>query len=220
MEGILRGIPHVTIYIDDILITGETEDEHLKNLDEVLTRLEGRGLRLKREKCAFMLPKIEYLGHTISADGLHPSKDKVRAIVDAPVPHNVSQLRSFLGMVNYYGKFLHQLSSLLAPLYKLLQKKARWHWGQEQQEAFAKVKELLVSSQLLVHYDPSTEVILSCDASPYGVGAVLSHIMEDGSEKPIAYASRSLAPAEKKYAQLEKEGLAIVFGVRKFHQYL
>ena len=121
--------------------------------------------------------------------------------------------------MNYYGKFLHQLSSLLAPLYKLLQKKSRWHWGQEQQEAFAKVKELLVSSQLLVHYDPSKEVILSCDASPYGVGAVLSHIMEDGSEKPIAYASRSLAPAEKKYAQLEK-GLAIVFGVRKFHQYL
>ena len=97
MEGILRGIPHVTVYIDDILITGETEDEHLKNLDDVLTRLEGKGLRLKREKCAFMLPKIEYLGHTISADGLHPSKDKVRAIVDAPVPHNVSQLRSFLG---------------------------------------------------------------------------------------------------------------------------
>lgn len=220
MEGILRGISHVTVYIDDILITGENEEEHLKNLDAVLTRLENEGLRLKMEKCAFMLPKIEYLGHTISANGLHPSQDKVRAIVDAPVPHNVSQLRSFLGMVNYYGKFLNQLSSLLAPLYKLLQQKTRWHWGQQQQDAFKRVKHLLTSSQLLVHFDPEKELILSCDASPYGVGAVLSHIMDDGSEQPIAFASRSLAPAEKKYAQLEKEGLSIVFGVKKFHQYL
>ena len=99
-------------------------------------------------------------------------------------------------------------------------RKLGWHWGQKQQEAFARVKELLISSQLLVHYDPRKEIILSCDASPYSVGTVLSHIVEDGSEKPVAYASRSLAPTEKKSAQLEKEGLAIVFGVRKFHQYL
>ena len=220
MEGILRGIPHVSVYIDDILVTGETDEEHLRNLDEVFTRLENENLRLKREKCAFMLPKIDYLGRIISADGLQPSPSKIKAIQDAPAPRNVSQLRSFLGMVNYYGKFLHQLSTLLAPLYQLLQQKSRWHWGKEQQDAFTHVKQQLTSSQLLVHFDPQEKLLLSCDASPYGIGAVLSHVMEDGSEKPIAYASRTLAPAEKKYAQIEKEGLAIIFGVKKFHQYL
>ena len=144
-----------------------------------------------------MLPKIEYLGHTILSQGLHPSPDKVRAIVEAPAPHNVSQLRSFVGMVNYYGKFLNHLSSLLAPLYYLLQQKTKWHWGTKQQKAFPEVKELLTSSQVLAHYDPEKELLLSCDASPYGIGAVLSHVNEDGEEKPIAYSSRSLAPAEK-----------------------
>ena len=220
MEGILRGIPHVSVYIDDILITGETDEEHLQNLDTVLSRLEKEGLRLKLKKCAFMLPKIEYLGYTISSQGLHPSPDKVRAIVEAPAPHNVSQLQSFLRMVNYYGKFLNQLSSLLAPLYHLLQQKTKWHCRTKQQKAFSEVKDLLTSSQVLAYYDPEKELLLSCDASPYGIGAVLSHVNEDGEEKPIAYSSCSLAPAEKKYAQLEKEGLAIVFGVKKFHQYL
>ena len=221
MEGIFRGIPHVSVYIDDILITGETDEEHLQNLDTVISRLEKEGLRLKLKKCVFMLPKIEYLGNTILSQGLHPSPDKVRAIVvAAPALHNVSQLRSFLGMVNYYGKFLNQLSSLLAPLYHLLQQKTKWHWGTKQQKAFSEVKRLLTSSQVLAHYNPEKELLLSCDASPYGIGAVLAHVNEDGEEKPIAYSSRSLAPAEKKYAQLEEEGLAIVFGVKKFHQYL
>ena len=123
-------------------------------------------------------------------------------------------------MVNYYAKFLPNLSSTLAPLYGLLEKKASWSWGKEQEAAFKTAKTQLTSSCLLVHYDPQKPLVLSCDASPYGVGAVLSHRMEDGSEQPIAFASRSLAPAEKKYAQLEKEGLAIVFGVKKFNQYL
>ena len=171
MEGILRGIPHVSVYIDDILVICET-DEHLRNLDEVFTRLENENLRLKREKCAFMLPKIDYLGRIISANGLQPSPTKIKAIQDAPAPRNVSQLRSFLGMVNYYGKFLHQLSTLLAPLYQLLQQRSRWHWGKEQQDVFTHVKQQL-TSQPLVHFDPQ-EKLLSCDASPYGIRSVLS----------------------------------------------
>ena len=115
----------------------------------------------EREVCIHV--SQDYLGHTISADGLHPS----RAIVDAPAPYNVSQLRSFLGMVNYYGKFLHQLSSLLSPLYKFLQQKTKWHCGREQQEAFTQVKELLTS---FVHFD-SKKLALSCDACPYGIVA-------------------------------------------------
>jgi len=167
-----------------------------------------------------MLPEVEYLGLVISAEGLHPANDKIRAISEAPAPSNITQLRSFLGMINYYAKFLPQLSSLLAPLKFLLQKGTKWYWKQDQEQAFIKVKQLMTSSKLLVHYDPKKELMWACDPSPYGVEAVLSHIMEDGSEKPIAFASRSLAPAEKKYSQLDKEGLAIVFGVKKFHQNL
>ena len=220
MEGLLQGIPNVSVYLDDILITGKSDEEHLKTVEGVLARLEKAGLRLKRSKCKFMLPSIEYLGHTISASGLQPTKEKVRAIVEAPAPHNVSQLKSFLGLLNYYAKFLPQLSTLLAPLYSLLQKNKQWTWGVEQEKAFLEAKAQLTSPRILAHYDPEKELVLSCDASPYGVGAVLSHRMDDGSERPIAFASRSLAPAEKRYAQLDKEALAIVFGVKKFNQYL
>ena len=135
IEGILRRIPHVCVYLDDILVTGKTEAEHLQNIDTVLTRLENAGVRLRREKCAFMLPAVEYLGHTISAEGLQPTQEKVHAIVDAPTPENVSQLYAFLGLVNYYGKFLPQLSSKLAPLYSLLEKKSNWSWGKAQARA-------------------------------------------------------------------------------------
>ena len=220
MEGLLKGIPHVAVYIDDILVSGKTEEDHMKTLDEVLTKLKKEGLRLKRDKCAFMLPKVQYLGHIISAEGLHPAEDKIRAITQAPAPQNLAQLRSFLGMVNYYGKFLHQLSSRLAPLYSLLQKGTKWHWKEEQEKAFQEVKKSLTSPKVLAHYDPNEKLQLSCDASPYGVGAVLSHVLKDGSEKPIAFASRSLAPAEKNYSQFDKEGLAVVFGVKRFHHYL
>ena len=162
-----------------------------------------------------MLNLVDYLGHSISAEGLKPSEEKIRAISQAPAPANLAQLRSFLGMVNYYGKFLEDLSSTLAPLYALLQKNQNWKWGQEQfKDAFAKVTQELVSPKLLIHYEPQGKLLLSCDASSYGIGAV---ILDDGSEKPIAYASRSLSAAERNYAQIDKEGLAIVYGVKKFH---
>ena len=216
IEGILRGIPHVSVYIDDILVTGTTESEHLQTLDKVLTQLHDAGIRLRRDKCAFMLTQVDYLGHSISAEGLRPSEEKVRAISQAPPPTNLAQLRSFLGMVNYYGKFLKSLSSTLAPLYALLQKNEQWKWGKEQRDAFTKVKQELISPKFLIHYEPQRKLLLSCDASP----SVISHVLDDGSEKPIAYTSRSLSAAERKYAQIEKEGLAIVYGTNKFHHYL
>lgn len=117
----------------------------------------------------------------------------------------MTQLKSFLGLVNYYSKFLPNLSNTLAPLYRLLQKNTRWCWGAEQKKAFQKAKESLTSDCVLVHFDPAKPLILACDASPYGVGAVLSHRMENGKDQPIAFSSRTLAPAEKKYSQLERE---------------
>ena len=220
MDSLLQGLPQVCVYLDDILITGPTNDAHTKTLEEVLRRLNEAGVRLKREKCDFMLPSVEYLGHRISASGLQPTDEKVKALKEAPVPQNVSQLKSFLGLLNYYGKFIPSLSTLLAPLHRLLRKQSTWTWGTEQQDAFDRVKGILTSDSVLAHYDPSKPLLLACDASPYGVGAVLSHQLDDGSERPVAYASRSLGPAEKKYSQLDKEGLAIIFGVKRFHQYL
>ena len=205
MERILQGIPHVHVYIDDILVADSTEKEHLVTLEKVMSRLGECGIKLKRTKCKFMLPSVEYLGYHISGEGISPTKEKRRAIVDAPVPEDISQLKSFLGLVNYYAKFLPCLADTLAPLYKLLTKHQPWSWGADQAAAFQKAKFQLTSDVLLVHFDPSKKIALSCDASPYGIGVVLSHLQEDGSDRPIAYASRSLAPAEKNYSQIEKE---------------
>ena len=213
MGTILQDLPHVCVYLDDILVTGPTEEQHLATLEEVLHRLDTAGVRLKHKKCAFMLPSIEYLGHRISADGLQPTDSKIKALKQAPVPANVSQLKSFLGLLNYYGNFVPNLSTVLAPLHSLLHKRATWTWEPEQQSAFDKVRSLLTSDTVLAHYDQTKPLVLAYDASPYGIGAVLSHTLPNGSERPIAYASRTLGPAEKCYSQLDKEGLAIVFGV-------
>ena len=220
MEQLLRGIPGVVVYIDDILITGSTESEHLQALGEVLNRLAHAGLRAKKHKCHFMQPRVTFLGHVIDESGLHPIPSKVQAIKDAPRPKNVAELKSYLGLLTYYGKFLPKLSTYLAPLYLLLKKSNAWKWSHDQERAFQKSKELLTSSNLLVHFDPSLPIVLACDASQYGIGAVLAHKMSDGSERPVGYVSRTLNDAEKNYAQLEKEGLALVFGVKKFYSYL
>ena len=184
MDSLLQDLPYACVYLNDILITGPTDEAHTKTLDEVLRRLNVAGVRLKREKCFFMLPSVEYLGHTISASGLQPIDRKIKALKDAPVPHNVSQFKSFLGFLNYYSKFIPKLSTLLAPLHRLLQKKSTWTWGPEQQGVFDRVKRSLTSDSVLAHYDPSKPLTLACDASPYGVGAVLSHKLNDGTEWP------------------------------------
>ena len=175
MESLLQDLTHVSVYIDDILVTGIDQEYHLHNLDQVLGRLELAGLTLKQSKCTFATPSVEYLGHIIDASGLYPSSDKLRAIREAPEPTNISELKSFLGLLNYYNKFLPNLSSLLSPLYRLLHKDVQWMWSTAQIKAFETAKELLQSSSLLVHYDSHRDLILSCDASPYGLGAVLAH---------------------------------------------
>ena len=137
-----------------------------------------------------------------------------------PIPTKVSELKTFLGLVNYYAKFLPDLATRLAPLYKLLKQDEPWHWSNEQETAFQDVKTSLLSPQILAHFDDTKPIIMACDASPFGVGAILSQILADGSEHPVAYTSRSLSPAEKNYSHLYKEALAIIFGIGKFHQYI
>ena len=220
MESLLQDIPAVVVYIDDILITGASDTEHMQSLERVLDRLESSGLRLKKDKCVFTAPSVNYLGHKIDKDGIHPTEDKVRAVQQAPAPKNVSELKAFLGLLNYYGKFMPNLATTLSPLYRLLRTSTQWRWGDSEEEAFKASKKLLLSSQVLAHYNPEHELVLACDASPYGLGAVLSHRYPNGEERPIGYASRTLSAAERKYSQIEKEGLACVFGVKRFHCYL
>lgn len=176
MVNLLKGIPLVAVYLDNILVSVVDEADHLCNLDEVLCRLEEAGLQLKRSKCALMQREVEYLEH-IGAQGLHPVEKKVKAIMDAATPTNITELRAYLGLLNYYNKFLPNLATRLAPLHKLLKHEVCWTWQKKQEDAFQKSKEL-------------TELGLSCDASPYGVGTVLSHKMDDGSERPLGFVHR------------------------------
>ena len=154
----------------------------------------------------------------MSREGIHTSERKIKAITSVPPPADASKLRSFLGMVNHYGKFVKNLTDLGAPLNKLLRKEEPWSWTNECQTSFLKIKNALTSTDVLAHYDPKLPLGLACDASSVGVGAVLFHKYSDGSERPIAYASKSLTSAEKNYSQIEREALSIIFGVRKFHQ--
>lgn len=217
MDTLFQGFKGVCVYLDDILVSGQSIDEHFTNLNNVMCKLQESGLKLNKSKCNFLASQVQYLGFVIDKDGLHPTNDKVTAIANAPTPTNVSQLRAFLGLINYYGKFLPNLSSTLAPLYALLNKKANWSWGTEQAEAFKTAKSLLQTDAVLAHFDPKKKLVLECDASPYGIGAVLSQVDDNGSEKPVAFASRTLTSAEKRYSQ---EALAVLFGVKKFHCYL
>ncbi|XP_060085398.1 uncharacterized protein K02A2.6-like [Ylistrum balloti] len=221
MDQLLQDIPYTNCILDDMIITGRNDSEHLQNLNTVLERLSKHGLRANLEKCQFFQDKINYCGHEIDEKGLHKSADKVKAVVDAPRPENVSQVRSFLGLVNYYHRFIPNLATIIAPLNNLLGNDADgWKWSEQCEEAFTKVKELIVLDEVLCHYDPDLPVRLASDASPYGLGCVLSHVFKNGSERPIAFASRSLSKSERAYSQIDKEALGIFWSVQKFHTYL
>nr|KAG5704297.1 hypothetical protein BaRGS_012606 [Batillaria attramentaria] len=137
-----------------------------------------------------------------------------------PPPTDVSSLKSFLGSVQFYGKFIPNLATMAEPLYRLTKKASSWKWGEEEQAAFEQLKNVLSSDQVLVHFDPDKPVGLACDASNVGIGAVLFHRYPDGSERPIANVSKTLTAAERNYSQIHKEALAIIYGLRKFYQYL
>ena len=197
MENVLQGLSHVVVYIDDILIIGGSEEDHLKNLALalVLARLDNVGIQLRKSKCEFMKESVTHLGHRIDQHGLHPLKEKVQAVQEAPAPKNITELKSYLGLLTYYSKFIPNMATALAPLYKLLRKEECWRWTYTEKKAFQASKTLLTSSTLIVHFNPELKLVLMCDALSYGIGAVLAHLMPDGTERPIGFASRSLSVA-------------------------
>ena len=220
IENILQGIPMVGVRTDDVLISGLNDEDHLRNIEAVLKALYALGVTIRKDKCKFFMAEVKNLGHIISKNGIRVDPEKTEAVKNAPQPTNVKELQSFIGAVNYYGKFIPDMATICKPLYMLLQKDIKWTWGKDQEGSFQALKDKLTSSPVLTVYDKNMPVILDCDASQYGLGAVISHVYSDGEERTIAYISRTLSKSELNYSQIDKEGAAIIFGIDKFKQYL
>ena len=218
MSHILAGIPGVVVDIDDILVGGRTQEELDGRVKQVLTKLTEAGVTLN-EKCVFSTDTVKFLGHIISPKGIQIDPEKVKAIRSLPQPQNISDLRRFLGMTNQVNKFTEKNADMTKPLRDLLKKETAWIWGPDQERAFQSIKESLSSAPTLAHYCAEKETKVSADASSYGIGAVLMQ-KENGEWRPVCYASRSLTSTEQRYAQVEKEALAITWSCERFADYL
>ncbi|KAJ9505134.1 hypothetical protein QJQ45_013443 [Haematococcus lacustris] len=222
MNDIFR--PHldqfVLVYLDDILIYSRSEAEHQEHLRTVLGLLRQHQLYANLSKCAFFLPSMDFLGHIISAAGIHPDPAKIRAMVEWPVPRNLNDLRSFLGSANYYRRHIHHHAHLILPLTNLLKAETPWSWGPEQQEAFERVKAALASNPVVRPPDFSRPFTVKTDASLYAIGAVLSQRDDNGAEYVVAYESRKLQPAEINYPTHDRELLAVVHALNLWRHYL
>ena len=219
MNVLLEGLDGVVCLIDDVLIHGKDQEEHDARLRRVLERLDNANVTLNLEKCEFSKDSVKFLGYVVDRHGVRADPEKTSAICQMDAPCSVSELRRFLGMVNQLGKFSPRISELTEPLRQLLSSKRAWLWGPDQDQAFAKVKEELTQSTVLALYDPNAETKVSADASSFGLGAVLFQ-RNNEDWRPVVYASRSMTETERRYAQIEKEALAVTWACDKFSDYL
>lgn len=211
--------PRAFVYLDDIVVLGTTLKEHVETLTEVLRRLQEAKLRVNPDKCQILQKEIKYLGHVVNQLGIHTDPEKVRAIAEIKAPRDVKEMRRFLGMTSWYRRFIPSFATTTQALTKLLKKKQNWVWGSDQIQAFEKLKEQLTTAPILAPPDFEKPFTLQTDASNEGLGVVLTQTI-DNREKVIAYASRTLNPAEKNYSTTEKECLAVVWGIQKMRMYL
>jgi hypothetical protein len=198
MNGIFGHLPFCLVYLDDILVFSKTLDEHKAHLKEVLELIRSHKLFCKLSKCYFLKRELEYLGHLVGERGIRVNPKKVEAVNQFPRPTTVSELRSFLGLANYFRKFIPKYASVAAPLTRQTGKNATLEWDQACDTAFAELKRLLTIAPVLALPDPDKSFVIESDASIVGIGAVL---LQDG--KPVAYESRKLCPAEKNYTTTE-----------------
>jgi len=206
------------VYLDDIIVAGDTIEEHNENLAKVLEALVGHNLKVETKKCKILKNELEFLGHVINKEGVKPTRENVKAIEQMKHPGNIRELRSFLGTINFYAKFIENIAEIRKPLNELLRKDTVFSWTKDCENAFEQLKRCLMSEPLLVRPNYRDRFVITTDASLHAIGAVLSN--ETNMERPIAYASRSLGSAERKYHTIEKELLAIVWAVDYFKHYI
>src|SRR6266542_1037453 len=210
----------VVVYLDDILVCLDTFEEHLAHLRKVFDKLREANLVIKLKKCKFGQRKIKFLRYTIGTDGLRTDPKNIGKIINCPVPTDVTGVRKFMGLCNYYRKFIKDLSKLLKPLRQLLKKNVKFLWGLKEQETFEELKKILMEAPVLLFPNFDKLFVLCTDASLKGLGAVLEQEDENKNLRPVAYASRSLTPAEKNYHITDLKCLAIIWSVKYFHKYL
>lgn len=222
MSNVLRGLnwKSVLVYVDDILIFSKSFDEHLKHLGQVFDRLKEANLKLQPAKCHFAVKKLKFLGHIISKNGIQVDPEKTKAMSEFPVPKTQKQVRSFLGMANYYRRFIHNFAKIATPLNAMLSKDKKIEWTESCQEAFDKLKNKLLTAPVLAYPDPDRPFILTCDASDTAIGYVLGQLDDDNKEYVIAYGGKSLTPDQKKFNTTEKECLAVLSGIEAYRPYV
>ena len=226
MRMVLKDLPQVSCYLDDILVHSPDWGSHLATIEKVLDRLRRYGLHAKPSKCMLGYRSLTYLGHQVGCGVYAPLESKVQAIASLPVPKNVTQLRSFLGSTGYYSQFVPRYTDIAAPLFDLLKSKktktAPLEWTHLATQAFHELRNALTQKPILQLIDPALPFTLQTDASEEGVGAVLlqPHAQDPRKLAPVAYASRRLKPAEKNYAVIEKEALSIYWAFHKFEAYI
>ncbi|XP_030039191.2 uncharacterized protein K02A2.6 [Manduca sexta] len=215
MNDLFGELPGVLIFVDDILVYGSNQNEHNERLENVFKKAREVNLKFNKSKCLFDKSEVAYIGHIFNKEGIAPDKSKVEAIIDMPRPENVKDLQRYLGMINYLGSYIPNLAQETSVLRDLLKKQNIWQWTDNHESQFKKLKQLICQSPVLVHYDVKKPIRMSVDASKNAVGAVIFH-----GKNPIAYSSKSLTSSQENYAQIEKELYAILFGCKKFHQYI
>lgn len=219
IQKVFNGIPGVLNMTDDIVVFGKDQAEHKERLMKAMDRLSSCGLTLSEDKCKFGVSSIKFLGHIISAEGVAADPDKVESIVSARAPKNVAELRSFLGLVQFVGRYVPDLATVDAPLRQLCKKSVEFRWGEEQDRSFKAIQKLMGSCKTLAYFDRSAPITLVADAGPEGLGAVLLQNQE-GVDKVIAYGHRRLTDVETRYSQTEREALSIVWACEHFDMYL
>ena len=216
---LLQGLENVNAIMDGIIVYGRDMTEHDAMLTAVLQRINEAGLKLNKDKCLFRQAQLEYFGHVKNSSGISPNPKKVEAIRNLEPPKDKTELRRVMGMINYLGRYVENLSTIISPMSDLLKDDTAFYWGPDKNSAFEKVKSLLTEAPTLTFYKRNNPIVVSADSSRVGLGAAI--YMQEGKEfKPIAFASRTLTESEKKWAQIELECLSLVYACEKFSRYL